>query len=497
MAAFVVKTLGCKVNQYDSCAIASALTEAGLEPIRQGRSAREADLVVVNTCCVTATAMRKSRQAVRRVVRNHPGAFVFVVGCYSDYDAATMRRILRELGVSPRRGATAGYHDDLAAAVKEVARRVIEGREIAYSHSLGSFSLSDLGGNDTSMSVDIPVVGGAPGGSLHTYIRKRRKQAVKNNLPAARGLKGIDRFEGHQRAFVKVQDGCDAFCSYCVVPYTRWKVWSRSMGEVEDECRRLLAAGHKEIVLCGIFLGAFGRRTALRSRWRGPSKLPELLSRVASIEGLWRVRMSSLEPGDVTDELIAVCREAPQVAPHFHLPLQSGSQRIVGRMNRQYTVDEYRRTADRLKAALDRPAITTDIVVGFPGESEADFAETLAVARYCGFAKIHAFPFSPVAGTAAWTYRHEAPPAAVVKERLARLSAIEAELADAYRRGLVGGSMEGLIERCRPGRPGQHRAMTDRYQTVLFEGDGVKAGDVVRLRVTGVRREGLSGLIAG
>ena len=349
------------------------------------------------------------------------------------------------------------------------------------------------------MRENVDVVEATPAGGLHTYIRQRREAAVKNNFRGVRGLPGIDRFDGHQRAFVKVQDGCDAFCAYCIVPYIRWKVWSRSIDEVEQECRRLVAAGHREVVLSGVFLGAFGRETAVRRRWGGrASKLPELLRRIAGIEGLWRVRLSSLEPADMMGELLAVCREVQRVAPHFHLPLQSGSARILRRMNRQYTPDEYRRTADALRRTLDRPAITTDVIVGFPGESDADFAETLAVARHCGFAKIHAFPFSAVEGTAAWTFRHEAPPRDVVRRRMADLAELEAELARAYRQEFVGGIMEGLVENARPCRPVQRQAMTDRYQTIFFEARGdIRAGDVVPLKVTGVRRDGLTGEPAG
>ncbi|MCJ7544668.1 MAG: radical SAM protein [Phycisphaerae bacterium] len=166
---------------------------------------------------------------------------------------------------------------------------------------------------------------------------------------------------------------------------------------MERECRDLVAAGHREIVLCGVFLGAYGRDTAVRSRWgEQRSQLPNLLRRLAAIDGLWRLRLSSLECLDITDELLAACTETSTVASHFHLPLQSGSNRILRRMNRRYTVEQFLDAVARLRAALDRPAITTDILVGFPGEEEADFAATLAAARHAGFAKIHAFPFSPI-----------------------------------------------------------------------------------------------------
>ena len=305
-------------------------------------------------------------------------------------------------------------------------------------------------------------------------------------------------FPDRQRAIVKVQDGCDAFCAYCIVPYTRSVVWSRSISQITAECRALVAAGHKEIVLSGVFLGAYGRRTALRRRWgRSEAPLIELVRAVAAIEGLWRLRLSSLEPADLTDDLLCLWRELPNLAPHFHLPLQSGSAEILRRMNRQYTPTEYRRTVERLRNALDRPALTTDIIAGFPGESDGDFAETIAVARLAGFSKIHAFPFSAIEGTAAWSRRSEAPPAEVVKARMARLGALEAEMAAAYRRQFVGDVMEGLVERAREGRsqPRTRQAMTDRYLTVRFGAprEADLTGQVVALRITAVTKTGLLG----
>jgi threonylcarbamoyladenosine tRNA methylthiotransferase MtaB len=281
------------------------------------------------------------------------------------------------------------------------------------------------------------------------------------------------------------------------VPYTRPVVWSRSIEQIEDECRELVRAGHKEIVLTGVFLGAFGRETAVRRRWGdAPAALPTLIEHIAAIEGLWRVRLSSLEPGDVTDELLTVCRLAPNVAPHFHLPLQSGSRRILNRMNRKYTPGRFRRTIDRLMGAFDRPALTTDIIVGFPGETDTDFAETLAVARHAGFAKIHAFPFSAVEGTAAWKYRSEAPPPGVVKSRMAELAELEDQTAADYRRRFVGQEMEALVERAKH-EQSHLEAMTDRYMTVRFRppAEANLTGMVVTLRIDDLSAEGLDGTL--
>ncbi|HAU38084.1 MAG TPA: hypothetical protein DCX07_10265 [Phycisphaerales bacterium] len=458
MRRFSLTTLGCKVNQYDSRALAALLEREGL---RAAQSDEPADLAVVNTCCVTAVAMRKSRNALRRVLRRSPGAAVVVAGCYGDYDAARLRRLLDEMGVPPARAVIAGHHGDLCAAVRK------------------------------ALHLPAPPTGDEPGDG--ESLRQRRLRALRDGAPGAANLPPAEKFPGRKRAFVKVQDGCDAFCTYCVVPYTRSRVWSRPAEEILAECRALLAAGHREIVLSGVFLGAYGRATAIRRRWPdGPAPLVDLLRRVARLEGLWRVRLSSLEPGDVTDELLDAARGEPAFAPHFHLPLQSGSARVLRRMNRQYTPAGFAQAVARIRRAFDRPALTADVIVGFCGESDDDFSATLRVAREAGFAKIHAFPFSAIPGTAAWEIRAEAPPPKIVRARLAELAALERELAGASRRRFVGETLEALVETAGGGTA---RALTDRHVPMTFAaplGAGKLAGRVVRVRAEAVTPDGLS-----
>jgi len=470
MACFSITTLGCKVNQYDGAALAGSLSRAGLTPAKAGV---RPDLVVINTCCVTSTAMRKSRQAVRRLVRKSPDATVLVTGCYSDYDAEAIVTVLASLGVPRRRAHVAGHHSDLA----DVVRKLVSGL-----HS-------------DAPAIEPPA--GRSGASASTSIFAKRTAAVKRKAAGMSQIGNIRTFPNRQRAFVKVQDGCDAFCSYCVVPYTRPIVRSRTVEEITRECRALVKSGHKEIVISGVFLGAFGRQTTIRRRWTDrTSALPGLLEEIAGIDGLWRVRLSSLEPGDVTGELLDVFTANPKVAPHFHLPLQSGSAAILKRMRRQYTPEEYRHTVRRVRSSLDRPAITTDVIVGFPGESDTDFAETLEIARFAGFAKIHTFPFSAIEGTAAWRYRHEAPPPDVVKERIKRLGELEASLAANYRNCFIGETMEAIVESPRPAA-GVRQAMTDRYITVQFTPPPRKkmTGKVVALDIQAARPDGLIGRI--
>ncbi|MCK4625439.1 MAG: MiaB/RimO family radical SAM methylthiotransferase, partial [Phycisphaerae bacterium] len=322
------------------------------------------------------------------------------------------------------------------------------------------------------------------------------------------GLPPIETFTNHQRAFVKVQDGCDAFCTYCVIPQLRSCVWSRPMDEILDEIATLVANGHREIVLCGVFLGAYDQPTTIRRKWTERSALPELLQRATQTSGLWRVRLSSLEPGDVTDELLKVFRDFPTVAPHLHLPMQSGSSRILKRMNRQYDAGQFLDAVRRVRETIDDAAITTDVVVGFPGESDADFADTLDVARQSEFSKIHIFGFSPRPGTAAWNWRKEAPLPEVVKTRCAKLAQLEHEMSENFRRRFIGRTVEALVEQPNSKTPpGCARGLTDRYIEVFFplNEDGrlgrseaqshlaALTGKIVHIHITDLSETGLMG----
>jgi len=496
---FSITTLGCKVNQYDSAAISAALRRAGLV---SAPGVPGADLTVVNTCCVTIAAMRKSRQAIRRAVKRSPATAVLVTGCYCHYDAGRIAQLLVSLNVPPERAAVVAHHGALAECIE----RLVCGLTSRSAGDSPRFPGRQVNGNRRQAGWQpgsdeecMSAYCFSPAGLSETAsIRTCRQAAVKSKV-APSSLGPIDRFDGHQRAFVKVQEGCDAFCTYCIVPYTRPQVRSRGVEEILRECRVLVAAGHREIVLCGVFLGAYGWDTTVRRRRRGRSgRLAELIRRVAGIEGLWRVRLSSLDPGALTDGLLAACRRLPNFAPHFHLSLQSGSDRILRRMNRQYTAEDYRQAVDRVREAFDRPAITTDIIVGFPSETDADFAETVAMARYAGFAKIHTFPFSAIRGTAAWEYRSQAPPRQLVRSRAAELTQLERRLAMDYRRRFVGEVLEGLIENGRSPRLNVRRAMTDRYVKASFRVDAststeISPGSVVAVRVERGDAPGLFG----
>ena len=300
------------------------------------------------------------------------------------------------------------------------------------------------------------------------------------------------RQNGHQRAFLKVQDGCDAHCTYCIIPQLRPRLWSKPVDEAVEETQRLVDVGHVEIVLTGIFLGAYGQPTALRRRQEIPTAKPlgELIDALCTrVRGLGRLRLSSLEPGDLTDELIDVLKRHPQVVPHFHLPLQSGSDALLRRMNRQYGREGFLRMAEQVKAAFDRPAITTDIIVGFPGETPAEFERTVEVVEQVGFIHIHAFSYSLRPKTAAARWTKDAVRGPVVNQRIDRLGEMAAGYSVEFRRQFLGETMEVLVERpCGEDREmaaqaGYQHGRCERYFAVHFEGQSLLPGARARVRV--------------
>jgi threonylcarbamoyladenosine tRNA methylthiotransferase MtaB len=257
---------------------------------------------------------------------------------------------------------------------------------------------------------------------------------------------GISGFGRRHRAYVKVQDGCMLRCSFCIIPYVRPHLASRPIEHILDEVRRLVERGFREVVLTGIHLGHYGvewNRHAPKHRW---VRLSHLVRRIAELPGEFRVRLSSIEATEVTRELIAVMADYPgKVAPHFHISMQSGSDAVLRRMRRRWGAQRFIDRCRLVKDRLDRPAITTDIIVGFPGETDADFQATIDVARAVGFSKIHIFPFSPRRGTPA-AKMSEQVPRHIQQQRSRELQAVEAELRDAYYRELIGHQLRVLVE---------------------------------------------------
>jgi len=367
-------TLGCKVNQYETEFVREALAGIGYCDAAGGQPA---DVCVVNTCTVTAEGDAKSRQAVRRLARENPGARIVVMGCYAT-------RAPNEV-----------------AALPGVTDVITDKRELP--DWLGRFGV-----------VDVPV--------------------------------GISQFQGRSRAYVKVQDGCLLRCSYCIIPQVRPPLTSRPLPEILDEVRRLLDNGYREIVLTGIHLGHYG----VEGNWRKPKsewlRLSDLVQQLACIEGDFRVRLSSLEATEVTRELVQVMADHPdKICPHLHVCLQSGSDAVLRRMRRRWSARLFLDRCELVRRSLDQPAFTTDVIVGFPGETDEDFEKTCRLVREAGFSKVHIFPFSPRRGTPAAQMPDQVSDR-VRSERGKQLGAIERELREQYFRSLIGRNLRVLLE---------------------------------------------------
>jgi len=308
---------------------------------------------------------------------------------------------------------------------------------------------------------------------------KQRLAEELREFGVSRVPRGISRFDGHQRAFVKVQDGCLLHCSYCIIPHVRPVLRSRPLEEIVEEVERLVAGGCPEIVLTGIHLGHYGidlSRGKSKAEWR---RLWHLLERLAELPGDFRIRLSSLEAAEARENLVRVLASSPRFCPHLHLCLQSGSDRILKLMKRRYTSVGFLERCRRLRQSLDQPAFTTDVIIGFPGETDADFEATCRVVRDVGFCKVHIFSYSPRAGTRAAAMTDAVPPA-LVAERRRKLLDLEHELADAYFRTLQGRVLDVLVEGADSRRPGWVRGTSCRYAPVSFEGH---AAALLRRRV--------------
>ncbi len=483
-------TLGCKVNQYESQQIRDVLASFAFRPARHGE---RADIAVVNTCAVTASASRKSRQAIRRV-GDAGRTPVVVVGCGASADAERLRAID---GVE----AVIGHDTDIPLALATILADRFA-RQQTDSLPDGSHVRNHEAERPDAVQEKVWMNPVEP--------RQRRRESpsrIADNpasapiippvLPVVKTpdtlATHIHAFDGHQRAFLKVQDGCDAYCTYCIIPRLRANLRSKPVEVAVHEAIELVRHGHKEIIVTGIFLGAYGRDTAIRKRFgQGGSPLATLVSGLAGVPGLERLRLSSLEPGDVTEELLEVLASRSNCVPHLHLPLQSGSEAILRRMNRQYSREDFVDMLERVSRSLDRPAISTDIIVGFPGETEADFEASLEIARQAEFCKIHAFPFSPREQTAAARWQADFVPTALTRARLKQLAKLETEMSLQFRRRFVGLTERVLVETSHPGDKDPFRALhsgrSDRYFRIHFEDDpddalGTKEGDIVTVRI--------------
>ena len=302
---------------------------------------------------------------------------------------------------------------------------------------------------------------------------------------------GISRFDGHRRAYLKVQDGCLLRCTYCIIPQVRPRLTSRPPEQIEDEVRRLIDRGYQEIVISGIHVGHYGVETTRGKSGLAPFRLWHLLRRLDAIPGDWRMRLSSIEANEVDEDFFRAAADCQHLCPQFHPALQSGSDGVLTRMRRRYRVAAFLNKLDRIREILPNVAYSTDVIVGFPGETDTEFEETLETCRQARFMKIHAFPFSPRRGTPAATLPDPVPPN-VRKQRMQTLTDLEKRLARDYYEGQVGRSVEVMIERI---LPGGWASGTDRtYAPVTIPGTQSDRGTLVRGTAVAVRPDGLEAI---
>jgi threonylcarbamoyladenosine tRNA methylthiotransferase MtaB len=427
-----VITLGCKVNQVESAAFEHALEAAGFIPAPDPDA--EVEVVIVNTCTVTAKAARQSRQAVRRAVDRHPGALIAVTGCQAQADPGSIAAID---GVDLIVGhAAKDQLPELLAAGRRPAGPARHGLDLA----------------------DLPPLLHRPTGH----------------------------FRHRTRGFLKIQDGCDQRCAYCAVPGARGPSRSIPVGQFQAGVRELLAASHREIVLTGVHLGAYGRDLA------PPTTLARALTSVIDLaaEHGARLRLSSIEPGEITPELIGLLRPGGVVCPHLHVPLQSGDDGVLRAMGRPYTAGLVRELIIGVRARVPDLGLGADFLAGLPGESEAAFQRTLDLAAELPLTYLHVFPYSRRPGTVAATMAGQVP-AAVAAARARRLRDLDAGKRRAFMESSLGQVRPVLIE----GRPGRKMCSgrTDNYLPLVVPGADSKIGRIVPVRLTTIRGSVLEG----
>lgn len=422
--------LGCKVNQYESEAIAELFQEKGYEIVGIDE---EADVYVINTCTVTNFGDKKSRQLIRKVKRQNENAIVAVVGCYAQ---TAPQELMKVEGVN------------LVIGTKDRAQIV----EMVENYKTEN--------------------------GVENHVSDIMKERVFEPL-------SIQKLANRTRAYLKIQDGCSQYCSYCIIPYARGPIRSRDPQDVLAEVKRLAENGFKEVVLTGIHVASYGKD-------RHDTSLLEILRQVHEVEGIERIRFSSIEPNVVTEEFAQAIADMPKVCDHFHLSLQSGCDKTLKEMNRKYDTEKYRQAAATLRKYLPEVALTTDIIAGFPGETEEDFQASYDFAKEIGFAKIHAFPYSPKRGTPA-AARKDQLLNAVKAERSHRLIELSDKMADDFIQAYVGKEVEVLYERAIG--EGIYEGHTTNYIKVKGASDKDLTNVICKTKITKAENEELFGTV--
>ena len=425
---FAFHTFGCKVNQYETQAMEQLLRDRGHEICRFDE---DCDGYIVNTCSVTGEADRKNRSLIRRCRKNHPDAVIGVCGCYSQH----AQEAVRELGVDVVSGSA--------------------GRENFIDMMLSALM-------DRQMRMDVDAA-----------LRRRSFEV----LPAG-GL------SERTRAMLKVQDGCVNFCSYCIIPYTRGPVRSAPLELAVQQAKELEAKGFREIVVTGIEIASWGVDLP------GKPSMVTLIEAICQAVPHLRVRLGSLEPRVVTEEFCQKLAKYENLCPHFHLSMQSGCDTVLARMKRKYDTARYLESVELLRKYFPGCALTTDMIVAFPGETEEEFEESLSFIQKCAFAEMHIFPYSRRPGTPADKMPGQHPNA-VKEDRSRRAIAVADEMTAAYRAAMIGSTIEGLFEEPSEGLFTGH---APNYVRVYAEGESLH-NEVRSVRITGVHRDGVIGEI--
>lgn len=386
MLKVALHTLGCKVNAYETEAMEQKLVESGYTIVPFDEIA---DIYIINTCSVTNMADRKSRQMLRKAKHLNEKAIVVAVGCYVQ---AAKEAILENL------------HVDIA-----------------------------IGNNKKGDIVNI----------IEEYLEDKKKKDVIVDIGKEQEFENleIDRVNEHTRAYIKVQDGCNQFCSYCIIPYTRGRVRSRNIEDIYKEVTTLVDNGYKEIVLTGIHLSSYGVDFDDEHK----ETLLSLILKLHDIEGLKRIRLGSLEPRIVTEEFASTISKLEKICPHFHLSLQSGCDATLKRMNRKYNAQEYFEKCELLRKYFENPALTTDVIVGFPGETDEEFEETYAFLQKVKFYEMHVFKYSMRNGTLAAKMKEQVDEQIKTK-RSQILIKMDRELSEEYRKAMIGNTVDVLLE---------------------------------------------------
>ena len=408
-------TLGCKVNQAETDSMLDMLHEAGAEIVE---FEDKADIYIVNTCSVTNVADKKSRQMLHRAHKRNPDAIVIAAGCY----VQSAREVLEK-------------DDAVDIIISNNKKRDITEIVIDY-----------INVNKTGKKDDKTVE------NFIDIAKETEYEEMGGHIPV-----------GHTRAYVKIQDGCNQFCSYCIIPYVRGRIRSRSEEAVLREVSELADAGIKEIVLTGIHISSYGKDK------NNEGALIELIESVSKIKGIKRIRLGSLEPGIITEDFVSRISTIKKVCPHFHLSLQSGCNSVLKRMNRKYTCEEYLEKCDMLRRAYKSPALTTDVIVGFPGETEEEFQETVRYLTELNLYEMHIFKYSPRQGTVAAAMKDQVSPE-IKNKRSDVLLELAAHNKDEYELGFEGQDLEVLVEEVLHTDEGTYlRGHTERYMDIRID----------------------------